>query len=110
MTMALPNLTRALQIRRFEEWGLEGQRRNFIGAMKRQQKITFGETRAFGVHDALVLPRSSLQPAHRDQRRPLARRPRFVCTACGKGWCGSAAEVFAGHSAVLRVVCRSAPG
>ena len=55
--MALPNLTRALQIRRFEEWGLEGEAKGviLIGAMKRQQKITFGETRAFGVHDALVI-------------------------------------------------------
>ncbi len=36
--------------------GLEGEAKGviFSGAMKRQQKITFDETRAFGVHDALV--------------------------------------------------------
>jgi hypothetical protein len=28
--MALPNLTRALQIRRFEEWGLEGEAKGVI--------------------------------------------------------------------------------
>jgi len=70
------------------------------------QKITFGEMRASGVRDVLIYCRDHRCSHHieiRADRWPdhvqlSDIEPDFVCTACGKTWRGSAAEVFAGQN------------
>ncbi len=66
-------------------------------------KITFGEMRASGVRDVLILlPRSSLQPSRRGQADGWADdvrlsdiEDRFTCTRCGRKGAEVRARIWA---------------